>query len=349
MNKVLVYSDIHIHAHRKSLDRLNDCLKCLEWIFDTARKNNISNIIFAGDLYQERQNISVLTYQKTFEVFEKNADIKTYLLMGNHDMYLNECHSTSSIIPLRALPNVQIIAEPGMINIQGKDIDFLPYTKNPPAEIEKHFKKKSDILFGHLSVDSAILNSYYKTLSEISVEHDGETIKVDVGIFEGWKKVLLGHFHGAQKLNDTVEYIGSPLQLNFNEVFQEKHIIILDLDTLEQAYIINHFSPVHLIIKENEIENYTLENNFVQIISDDLNSSKIIDVKKSVEKKAATLEFKEAKNNKKNELKTDIDNAKKILSDGEIIEKYTSLMETKLDRAKLIRIGHDIMQKASAS
>jgi hypothetical protein len=41
LSKVLLFSDIHIHKHKKSESRLADCLKCLQWVFDVARKNNI--------------------------------------------------------------------------------------------------------------------------------------------------------------------------------------------------------------------------------------------------------------------------------------------------------------------
>lgn len=349
MNKVLIFSDIHIAAHKGSLDRLDDCLKVLEWVFHIAREMKIKVIIFAGDLFQNRQKIQVIAYQKTFELFEKNSDIDTYLLLGNHDLWYDERCDISSVLPLRALNKVHIVGDPCTINILGHDIDFIPYTKNPKQHIDKYFKNKSDVLFGHLAVNGAYLNTYYKTVSDVSVECDDDMVKVDVTIFDGWKKVFLGHYHGEQKLNKYVEYIGSPLQLNFSEVFQTKHIIALDLDTLDCDYINNAFSPKHLIIDENEIDKYDINNNFVQVVSSNLNSSKILDIKKSLEGKVGELKFKEIRLNKDANLKIDLDKSKKILSDGEVIEKYIEAMQPKtLDINKLMSIGRTITSKVSS-
>ena len=56
----------------------------------------------------------------------------------------------------------------------------------------------------------------------------------------------------------NVEYIGSPLQLSFGEAFQEKHLIIFDQDKKECEYILNDFSPKHLIIKSEDTVTFAL-------------------------------------------------------------------------------------------
>ena len=43
--KALVFSDIHIHPHKKSIERLEDCIKVLDWVFERAISNKIDNII----------------------------------------------------------------------------------------------------------------------------------------------------------------------------------------------------------------------------------------------------------------------------------------------------------------
>ena len=64
--KILIFSDIHIHPHKKSAERLNHCLEALDWAFDTAKSKGIDKIIFLGDLFHDRQKIDVLAYQKAF-------------------------------------------------------------------------------------------------------------------------------------------------------------------------------------------------------------------------------------------------------------------------------------------
>ena len=97
MSQFLLFSDIHIHNHKRSTDRLNDCIECLEWVFKTAIDKGIKHVLFLGDLFHDRQKIDVLTYQKAFEVFERylgneggpaaKPPFELWLLLGNHDLW----------------------------------------------------------------------------------------------------------------------------------------------------------------------------------------------------------------------------------------------------------------------
>jgi DNA repair exonuclease SbcCD nuclease subunit len=253
MSKSLIFTDLHLHSHKGSADRLQDCLKVLDWVFQTAAEKGCKYIFFLGDLFHERAKIDVLNYLRTFEVFMKHmiedaADREVYLLVGNHDMYHRERWDINSIKPLSAIPGVHIVQSPTSMSIGGRTIDWLPYTENPISELAK-FKKQTagDILLAHLAVNGAMTNTFYGVKSDVIVEYDNEMVLVDPGLFDDWKMTLMGHYHGAQKLNNKVEYVGSPLQLSFGEAFQQKHVIVLDLETMEKEYVLNEFSPQHLI------------------------------------------------------------------------------------------------------
>ena len=346
MSKILLFSDLHIHMHKNLMSRLEDGLKTVEWIFRTAIEHQITKLVFAGDLFQDRQKIHTISYEKTFNLIRKfmesYPDLELYLLVGNHDMWYNNKWDVSSISPLEAIRGVTVVNQCKTIEIlPGCPMDFLPYAKNPVEDIKKHFQKKSEILISHIAIDEAKLNSF--TRSEVSVEYDGDMTKIDVEKFAGWKKVFLGHYHLAQKLNDVVEYIGSPYELNFGEAFQQKHIIILNPETLETEYIINDFSPKHLIIKESQVDSYKLDGNFVQIIVEDITSTDIVDLRhKIVDKnKTASLEFKEQK--KKEEIK---DQQKPDFTSGETLERYVKTKQPpNLDYDKLLKIGKEICQQ----
>jgi hypothetical protein len=134
------------------------------------------------------------------------------------------------------------------------------------------------------------------------------------------------------------------MELNFGEAFQQKHIIILDTKTLETKYVVNDFSPKHLIIKESQIEAYDLEGNFVQILVEDIASTNIVDVRKQIlsNNKNVTLEFKE---NKKEKGVENISTKDKFdFADGEILERYVSVSNKELDPIKLLAIGKEICQ-----
>lgn len=353
--KILIFSDIHIHPHKKSSERLNHCLEALDWVFDVAKSRNISNIVFLGDLFHDRQRIDVLTYQKTFEILERrmserNLDLR--LLLGNHDLWHNERLDVSSVNPLRSIKGVTVVDRPCVQEISDGSEDvhfaFLPYTHDPIEDIqslEKEWKAKArgtKILGAHLSVDGAIWNTRFNTASEVAVEHDGDMVRVGPEIFKRWDRVFLGHYHAAQKLDDVVEYVGSPLQLSFGEAFQEKNIIVYDTHEDSMEYVANDFSPRHYIISEDEMDKYPLEGNFVRLEVDDISSKAMSDMRQVLveESKVSTLEIKQSRRQEEHL----ISDAKSILQkEDEMLQRYIDQVAPgDLDKKILLNIGISI-------
>jgi DNA repair exonuclease SbcCD nuclease subunit len=354
--KILIFSDIHIHPHKKSSDRLDDCLKVLDWVFEIAKSRDISNIVFLGDLFHDRQRIDVLTYQKTFEVMERrlserNLDLR--LLLGNHDLWHNDRLDVSSVNPLRSIKGITVVDKPCVQEISNGSEDvyfaFLPYTHNPIEDIndlEKDWKSapqgRKKILGAHLSVDGAVWNTRFNTTSEVAVEHDGDMTRVGPDIFKRWDRVFLGHYHAAQRLDDVVEYVGSPLQLSFGEAFQEKNVIIYDTKEDSSEYIKNDFSPKHFIIGEDEIDKYPLEGNFVRVEVEDITSKAMSDMRQILveNSKVSTLEIKQSRRKEEHV----ISDAKSILQkEDEMLQRYIDQAAPEdLDKQVLLNIGMKI-------
>ncbi len=360
MSKAIIFSDLHLHSHKDRISRLEDCLEVLHWVFNKAKENGCKHIFFLGDLFHERSKIDVLNYLRTFEVFMKHMiedaqGIDLYLLVGNHDMYHKTRWDVNSVKPLTAIPRVHIIDKPTTTIIDDRRIDWLPHTENPIEELTK-FAKEVDghaksLMFAHISVDGAKLNLVFGTKSDVIVEYDNEMVPVSAELFETWDHTYMGHYHGAQDVTDKVEYVGSPLQLSFGEAFERKHIILIDLDTLDTEYLENDFSPQHLIIEPKDIrdENYDLKGNFVRVVVDDLSSDQLVDLKKNIQDnhEVASLDFK-TKDRKTEEEETVIEEARAILySEGEMLEKY---VEDKgvpdgLDRTRLLAVGQQCLEQ----
>lgn len=299
MSKALIFSDLHAHSHKDRVARLQDCVCALNWVFEQAAAHNCDYIFFLGDLFHERTKIDVLNYLRVFEVFMKHmiedaCGREVYLLVGNHDMYHREKWDVNSIKPLTAIPGISIIQTPLSFSAGGKQFDCLPHTENPVAALDALKKardgKTGDILLSHLAVNGALTNTYYGVRSDVIVEYDNEMVPVDPGVFSDWEMVFLGHYHAAQKIGHA-EYVGSPLQISFGEAFQTKHVIILDLDTLEKTYVVNDFSPKHLIITPQDIEheNYSLTGNFVRIAVEDMGQRDLSDLQRKIEKECRPL------------------------------------------------------------
>lgn len=362
MAKALLFSDLHIHTHKDRVDRLQNCIDVLNWIFEEAAKNNCDYIFFLGDLFHERAKIDVKNYLKTFEVFMNHmirdaADRDVYLLIGNHDMYHNERWDINSIKPLSAIPRVHIMEKPQQIVLGNRKIDWMPHTDNPVKELNELKEINGgagDILLGHMSVHGALLNLCFGTKADVIVEYDNDMVPVDESVFKDWKMTFLGHYHGAQQINNKVEYVGSPLQLTFGEAFQDKHVIVLDLETLEKTYIKNNFSPKHLVVTPNDIrdQNYDLTGNFVRVtIESTMTHKEVIDLKREIAQNhnALTLDTK-PKEKKIEEDKIVIDAAQSVLLNiQDQLERFIKDrgVPEGLDAAKLLAAGKRCLERQS--
>lgn len=350
MSNILLFSDLHIHPHKKNLDRLEDCLKIIPWVFDTAKKHQVKNIIFGGDFFHDRQKIDIYTYQRAFDTLNnniKNTDITLWILLGNHDLWFYEDSSISSVHPFSEIKGVKVVSKPSRFKIENLNWDFLPFTTNPLSSLKllDSIEGEKQCLIGHIALNQAKMHKgFYAT--DILVEHEGEMISVDSDLFMEYEQVFLGHFHSEQKVNAKVEYIGSPLQLSFGEAFEEKHIIILNSETRKKEYIKNEFSPKHFIIKENELSKYDLKNNFVQLVVEDISKVDLVDLKKNIIKNSnvADLKIKYSKSVTVDNSES-IDGIKDVLyNDNEMLTKYIDQVKTELDKKVLIEIGKKICE-----
>ena len=201
------------------------------------------------------------------------------------------------------------------------------------------------VLGGHISVDGAVWNVKYKTMSEVTIEHDGDMVRVGSDIFSSWDRVFLGHYHAEQKLDEKVEYVGSPLQLSFGEAFQSKHILVFDTSDGGCEYIENTFSPRHYILKEDELSEHDLEGHFVRLEVEDIASRQMTEIRQNLleNSKVSSLEIKQVQKQEDHAIK----DAKAILyKEEEMLEKYVEQANSEnLDKETLIRIGTEICRE----
>lgn len=355
MSKVLLCSDIHVFPHKRKSDRLEDCLKALDWMFQVAKKRGIDEILFGGDLLHDRSNIGVLTYIKVYETLKKNCTgkLKLYLLLGNHDLWFNDNTSVSSVMPFQALPGVVVINNVDRRTVGGVKWDFIPFTHDPVTALETlgEYDEPAKYCLGHLSIDGAKLNSA-GTISDVVVEHDGEMVPVSVKLFDRYEYTYLGHYHGSQILNGKVEYIGSPLQLSFGEAFQDKHLIVLDCETGEKEYVLNDFSPRHYYLRADQLDKYDLKGAFVTLITDDMSAVDVAKLRRELltAKGAATVNVRQL--HKKTEEETHvIQDALAILqSEDKMLERYLEEVGTDgLGKERLMDSGKKIIEYEEAA
>lgn len=346
MARTLLFSDVHIHPHKRKNSRIDDCLKCVEWAFETAKKRNIQDIVFGGDLFHDRSKIDVYTYHRTFELLQKHLDgyFRFWVLLGNHDLWFNQDTTVNSVKPFSALPGVNIIDAPMRLPIAGANWDFIPFTHDPIKAIKelKALEGDAKIAVGHIALDGAILHGTHH--SDVMIEHDGEMTVVDEQIFADYEHVFLGHYHIAQHVNDRIEYMGSPLQLSFGEAYQDKHLIVFDPETGEKEYIKNTFSPKHYVIKPEERDKQDMKGCFVKVMVDDITAADIVEIRNDMSKaNLASFEIKQKKQKIEEHV---VEDAKAILfKEEEMLDRYMDEVGVSgLDKDKLLEVGQRICQ-----
>lgn len=283
--KALLIGDIHWGCHsnsstwvqiiedffEKEIPRILDQNRDIDWVF------------FFGDIFDNRQSLSVLIMNKTVEVFQKLAKrIPIGIILGNHDIYYKNTNQISSIRVLENIPNIRIWSEPQVLSICDKSLFLMPWRKDHNEDrktILETLKKHSslDYLFCHTDFQKFNYNAHIR----IEDGNEGELVS-DI------KRVISGHIHWRQEKGNIL-LLGTPYEITRGDIGNGKGCYILDFRTDGLEFVKNNISPIHLklnysdVIKMDEegIKNL-IRGNFVDVYyTDDIRKS---DLRKFTEK-----------------------------------------------------------------
>ncbi len=250
--KLLHFADIHIGMLNYSkLDpqtglesRLVDFFNVLDFIIETAIKEDVDAIIFAGDAYKTRDPSP--TQQRGFgEKIKKasKAGIPTVMVVGNHDTPNAEGKAnTLDIYSALEIDNVTVSRKPELLNIKTKSGDLqvvtAPWLQRSefkdlgdllPNMYSKLSPEKPAILVGHLEVEGATMGSE----KGLAITND-VTVPLSLLTDKKLAYVALGHIHKYQNLNPSnnppVIYSGSPERIDFGEAKEQKGFLIVDIN-----------------------------------------------------------------------------------------------------------------------
>jgi len=181
--------------------------------------------IWLGDLLDTKEVVRSKCLNDYFRYF-KSSKLQHIVLVGNHDWHNLECKE-HSLEPLKSLPNVTIVDQPTKI----AGIQFLPYIHG--ADETRKWLKGGELLIGHFEIAGFDFGNGH-------ICEEGLTLKD----FEGYQKVISGHFHKFQEKGNLV-YIGTPFTHTFGESNQEKHIAVLNTEDMSLDYVPTPF-PTHI-------------------------------------------------------------------------------------------------------
>lgn len=221
MGKIVLFTDIHLKVNNE-----DQVISACEEIVDFCIKNDIVNCICLGDVFDSRvaQRQSVLVaWDHCLSRFEEEC-INLDIIQGNHDMTDYDSNKSFLWAYRNRKTTTRIISNLTEDCIENCCFTFVPFQSDELLiESLKSFqnKKKRDknnhILLGHFSLQGS--KNHNKEV-ESNISRD---------LFDGYDKVILGHFHDYQQFGKFV-HIGSLFQNNFGEDEDNKGFWLLDTE-----------------------------------------------------------------------------------------------------------------------
>lgn len=264
MSKTLIVGDPHLGAgqsigkpgvgfalNSRTIDKFN----LFDWILDISITNNVSCIIFTGDMFEDpKPDTSLILFLISWLKRCSYADIKVHIIAGNHDIKRSGSHyiSTLDIISEADINNIFVHKDITTIYNETSGFTLLPFrdrrsfnTDSANTAIEKiknilnyeleDIPKTYDkILIGHLSLEGAFFSD--------EIDDSYNELMFPLNYLKKYNYVWFGHVHKPQVMcyKPYIAHIGSLDISNFGEAGQQKIVVLFDSESNSE----NKFSEI---------------------------------------------------------------------------------------------------------
>jgi DNA repair exonuclease SbcCD ATPase subunit/DNA repair exonuclease SbcCD nuclease subunit len=248
IDKIYHVSDIHIRTLKRHTEYREVFQNMFDYIAKTKTENSIA--VVTGDIVHSKLDMSPELIQMLVEFFN-GFDIPTIVILGNHDMNLNNMHRIDAVSPILDVinnKNIIFIKDNGLFECGGVTWNHMAVDVAPTEYIlADSFDASYKIAMHHGAVNTAKTDIGY----QISNEH------VTTELFKGHDITLLGDIHKpAQFLDDekTIAYPGSLIQQNHGEAL-DHGILVWDVEARRADFveIQNDYGYVTLEVDDTKI------------------------------------------------------------------------------------------------
>ena len=238
MYRLLLFTDYHISSKgRRTLRRLDECLRTAEWIADQVKGHWPDAVVNLGDTFDSHSSLdvpSLCTGVRAMNIIMEacNAVQSRFIVIpGNHDAYSFDYSSLEAFNGL----GMDVVWEP---TVYDDVLGVMPFTKN--AELATKWlhdlEKRCEIVGAHIDVKHA---KYFSG--------EDSDIGVDADAFRGL--VYAGHYHHPHSLG-AFRFIGSVLHHNFSDkvLTDRRGLMLVDIDdagSIEETRITNPHTAVY--------------------------------------------------------------------------------------------------------
>ena len=106
--KIAIFSDLHLGVHQNSDFWLGISNKWADWYIGELKSHGITDIIFGGDFFHYRDEISVKTLNFAKDFLDKFEDFNITMITGNHDAWYKDTSEINSLSILKGSSNLKI-------------------------------------------------------------------------------------------------------------------------------------------------------------------------------------------------------------------------------------------------
>mgnify|MGYP003646915741 FL=1 len=198
----IIFNDAHLKTGNEQ-----DVIHSVKHMLTYAKTEGISDLIFAGDLFDSRsfQRQSVLqAFDEMLELINK-AGCTLYIFPGNHDKTVYASYD-SFLDVYRHYPGVVFNRELSVIELGGKSITLLPFFSDDMLIPMLEEAEGTDVLISH-----------FEMAGSTHLGKTSEKSTINKELLSKWKKTYLGHYHNHHEITENIVHLPSLRQTNFGE------------------------------------------------------------------------------------------------------------------------------------
>lgn len=234
--KVAIITDQHFGARNDSIAFLDFFQKFYDnTFFPTLESSGIDTVLILGDTFDRRKYVNFYALDRAKKMFFDKLEergITVYMLAGNHDTYYKNTNEVNSPdLLLTEYSNIEVIAEPKTINVNGFEVCMLPWIcpENYQQSIDEIKNTTSTLCMGHLEIAGFAM---YRGMES----HEGFSAET----FSKFDLVFSGHYH--HRSNDrNIYYLGNPYELTWQDYNDPRGFHLFDFSTRQLDFIENPY------------------------------------------------------------------------------------------------------------
>jgi DNA repair exonuclease SbcCD nuclease subunit len=337
---------MHLHE-RKEFNRMEgeigsrllEGINILNQIADVVKHRGIKSVVCLGDIFELKDRVPN-HIQIAFGEALHAIDAHVYILLGNHDFKIKK-YSTLKVMELGDM--ITLIDRPRMLLIEGQKIGFIPYYRDfddfSKAWERLHTTHVMDMVCFHQFIPGISYKSGHKVPGTFSLELQYGT------------RYLSGHLHlPCTVLENKIQYLGSPYQVNFGEGGDDKFIWLYNPDTRTLGSMKMVYPEFKTIDIFNELDKDKISGNYIKLVGNLTPDQRnvVAETKSKYLKMGArgvTTNITYMREIKKR-LVTSESTPQNVIS--EFVGGMSKALTVHLDKSRLISIGESLLQEAKS-